>query len=206
MPGESWGSPNFPRLCTWVRLVEKPTGRAFYVFNVHLQHDAGTDPELARVKSVELLTSRIAQRQHDDPVIVLGDFNATEDEVPIGHLTVTGPLEYCPRSTPTACRTLTNEVALQDAYRALERGPATGTRCLDDGEAGRRVEHVFVSPVVRVRALSTGTRIGGRCASDHHSASAVVDPWPHLPDACESQKRYRLGDNEEKPLHPERLA
>jgi endonuclease/exonuclease/phosphatase family metal-dependent hydrolase len=73
-PGsKSWGN-TIPRICTWARLVEKSSGRAVYVYNVHLDHQS----QASRDRSVQLLIDRISSRRHDDPVIITGDFNAGE--------------------------------------------------------------------------------------------------------------------------------
>ena len=34
---KSWGN-EIPRICTWVRLIEKKTNKGFYVYNVHYDH------------------------------------------------------------------------------------------------------------------------------------------------------------------------
>ena len=58
----SWGNFYQHRMTTWVRLLEKSTGQGFYVYNLHLNHDGGAeDPDLARWRSVLLLTERIRQ-------------------------------------------------------------------------------------------------------------------------------------------------
>lgn len=72
VPGSrSWGN-NLPRIATWVWLVNRETGKGLYVFNLHLDHES----EVSRQKSAELVASVVRQRQHADPVVVLGDFNA----------------------------------------------------------------------------------------------------------------------------------
>jgi len=118
VPGEEWGNPddNFPRICSWVRLEDIQAGFAFYVFNTHWQHNGGmeTDDEFEqkrdavrwRKKAAELLEERINRREHDDPFIVTGDFNATPNSEEIGLLTDSGSLtlEYsCPTRDNNQC-------------------------------------------------------------------------------------------------------
>jgi endonuclease/exonuclease/phosphatase family metal-dependent hydrolase len=69
----SWGII-IPRTCTWVRLIDKSTHRAFYFYNVHLDHLS----QRSRKKSVISLTRRIQERRFPDPYVLTGDFNAEE--------------------------------------------------------------------------------------------------------------------------------
>jgi len=71
LPGsKDWGNL-WPRICSWVRLVDRTTGDAFYVYNVHLDNLSQNSREL----STRLLAGRIATRKTKDPFVVLGDFN-----------------------------------------------------------------------------------------------------------------------------------
>ncbi|CAM4001793.1 MULTISPECIES: carbohydrate-binding protein [Flavobacterium] len=76
VPSRFGGSYN--RICTYVHLIEKATGKGFYVFNVHFP-----TPDLPneRLKSMKLLTQRMANRAiQSDPVFATGDFNSNEDD------------------------------------------------------------------------------------------------------------------------------
>ncbi|MES2997603.1 MAG: endonuclease/exonuclease/phosphatase family protein [Verrucomicrobiota bacterium] len=74
-PGsKTWGN-GFARIATWIRLIDRVTGRGFYVFNTHWDHRN----QPSREKAAALIARRIAARKHrDEPVILLGDFNAVE--------------------------------------------------------------------------------------------------------------------------------
>ena len=68
-PGSrSWGN-TLPRICTWVELREREGGRAFRVYNAHLDNAA---PE-ARRRGLELARRRA--EAWSGPVFLLGDFN-----------------------------------------------------------------------------------------------------------------------------------
>ncbi len=68
-PGRTWGN-RYVRICTWVRLREKSSGRTFRIFNTHFPLNAS-----ARLKSSELMVARIKAAKAVDPVILCGDFN-----------------------------------------------------------------------------------------------------------------------------------
>src|SRR3972149_3446001 len=71
----TWGS-TFPRVCSWMQVRDKSTGRAFYLYNLHWDHQS----QESRDKSADLLLDRIAARKEaDQPVVVTGDFNADEE-------------------------------------------------------------------------------------------------------------------------------
>ena len=76
VPSTFGGSYN--RICTYVRLIEKSSGKGFYVFNVHFPTSSFFD---ARDKSMRLVAERMATRAvQSDPVYITGDFNSTEGD------------------------------------------------------------------------------------------------------------------------------
>jgi endonuclease/exonuclease/phosphatase family metal-dependent hydrolase len=92
IPGsKGWGNV-LPRTCTWVRLVDKDSGQAFYFYNTHLaQH--------------------IHARSFPDPFVLMGDFNAREKSAPIQFLKGKADL-----NTKTKGRVL-NPTPLLDTFR-----------------------------------------------------------------------------------------
>jgi endonuclease/exonuclease/phosphatase family metal-dependent hydrolase len=67
----TWGNRN-RRMVTWVRFYDRQTGREFYFWNTHLDHEV----QAAREKSAELIRKRVADLPGDVPVLLVGDFNA----------------------------------------------------------------------------------------------------------------------------------
>jgi len=68
----TWGN-NCKRMVTWVRFRERSSGREFFFWNTHFDHEA----ERARQKSAHLIRERIDDLKTDLPVILTGDFNCT---------------------------------------------------------------------------------------------------------------------------------
>ena len=85
----TWGNA-CTRICTWARFVEKSSGRAFYIYNLHLDHVS----QPSREKSVVLVVERIGQRKHNEPFIITGDFNAGENNPAILYLKSKIALDY----------------------------------------------------------------------------------------------------------------
>jgi len=67
----TWGNSN-RRMVTWVRFRERITGREFYVWNTHFDHQI----EEARQKAASLVLERVRELNTDLPVFLTGDFNS----------------------------------------------------------------------------------------------------------------------------------
>lgn len=64
------------RVCTYGLFTDLKTKKTFWIFNLHLDHMG----EVARVKGVELVLSKIAAiNTKKYPVFLMGDFNSTPD-------------------------------------------------------------------------------------------------------------------------------
>jgi endonuclease/exonuclease/phosphatase family metal-dependent hydrolase len=69
-----WWKLGPKRICTWVRLRDRFTGRTLRVYNVHLYLT-----ERARLRAAAVILGRIAEGHPEDVVLVAGDFNASPD-------------------------------------------------------------------------------------------------------------------------------
>jgi len=67
----TWGNA-CRRMVTWVRFLDRRTGRPFYVMNTHLDHQV----QKAREKSAELILNATRKLRSDLPILLTGDFNA----------------------------------------------------------------------------------------------------------------------------------
>jgi endonuclease/exonuclease/phosphatase family metal-dependent hydrolase len=107
IPGsKGWGNI-IPRICTWVRLIEKDSGQAFYFYNVHLDH---LSPR-SRKNSVVLLTQFIHERSSPDPFVLTGDFNTREKSTTIQYLKGKKPLRIKTKGN------VSNPEPLMDTFR-----------------------------------------------------------------------------------------
>ena len=146
----SWGN-QIERICTWAYFEDRD-GPAFYLYNVHLDHQS----QPSRERSVALLLARIAARDPRAPVVVTGDFNAGEDN-------------------PAA---VAMRASFRDSFRVLqpdaaEVGTFSGFRL---GQAsGDKIDFVFVEPGAEVlEAAIVRTSRDGRYPSDHFPVTARV--------------------------------
>jgi endonuclease/exonuclease/phosphatase family metal-dependent hydrolase len=147
----SWGN-TIPRICTWARFVDRD-GRAFWHFNVHLDHQS----QPSRERSTAFLAERIRDRRYpDEPVVVTGDFNAGETNAAVTMLT----------TAPEGRAAL-----LVDSYRVLhpdEQPAGTFTGFKIDATTGEKIDYVLVPPgTVVLQAEIVRTQRDGRYPSDH---------------------------------------
>lgn len=150
VPGsKSWGN-EITRICTWARMTDKVTGKTFYAFNVHLDHQS----QNSREKSAQLLVKRIGEKNL--PVILTGDFNSTEDN--------------------QAYKTVLDS-GLIDTFRALHKpGPNQGTFHAFKGNTdGAKIDYIFVSKEFKpVSSEIITTSYNGKFPSDHFPVSAKI--------------------------------
>jgi endonuclease/exonuclease/phosphatase family metal-dependent hydrolase len=154
---KSWGN-TITRICTWARFIDR-SGRGFYLFNLHLDHQS----QPSRERSVGLLRQRIAARAFPgDPVIVTGDFNAGEANAAIKALAARGD----------------GTAPFVDTYRVLHPdetivGTFTGFRFGETG--GEKIDYVLVPPGTEVMSAEiVRASRNERYPSDHFPVSATI--------------------------------
>jgi len=71
VPGKGWDATCCNRICSWVYLQEVKTGKKFYYFNAHFDHQG----QVARVESGKLIVRKIKEIAKGAPTIFTGDLN-----------------------------------------------------------------------------------------------------------------------------------
>jgi endonuclease/exonuclease/phosphatase family metal-dependent hydrolase len=157
-PGStSWGN-TLPRVVTWGRFIDRQSGRALYVYNTHFDHSS----ETARRKSAALLARRIADREHREPAIVMGDFNAGESSAALAHLI--GQASDSP-------------IKLIDTFRAVHPDEKqVGTfHDFRGGNDGEKIDYILTTAGATVRSADIlRDHRGDRYPSDHYPATAEI--------------------------------
>lgn len=74
-PGLGWDATCCNRICSWVYLQDNKSGKKFYVFNAHFDHQG----KIARVESGKLIIAKIKSIANNEPVILTGDFNGNRE-------------------------------------------------------------------------------------------------------------------------------
>ena len=150
---KSWGN-RITRICTWARLVDRD-GRAFWHYNVHLDHES----QPSRERSAALLRKRIDERRlPQEPVVVTGDFNAGEQNPAVVAMLAGG--------------------ALVDTFRVrfpTEKVAGTFSGFDPAKTEGEKIDYVFVPAGAEVlRAEIVRTTRNGKVPSDHFPVVAQI--------------------------------
>lgn len=146
---------SYHRICTWIRLEDRLTGKVFAVFNTHFDNQG----EKARQQSARLILNRLKPLMKEGiPVLLIGDFNATPTSEP-----------YC----------LLNGT-LADARQRSESPPygpfATFNGFHYQGPFTDCIDHVFCDPGIRVLRFATLTdSLNQHFPSDHFPVLADIE-------------------------------
>jgi endonuclease/exonuclease/phosphatase family metal-dependent hydrolase len=161
IPGsKSWGN-SITRICSWIELLDRKDDLRLLVINLHLDHRS----QNSREKSVVLVLEKFGEDIKNRPVIIMGDFNAGEDNPAIRKI-----LEFRDESAP--------DTYLRDSFRVLQPdqqqvGTFNGFRGRKDGP---KIDHVFVSRHFLVRSAEIiDYNERGKYPSDHFPVSAVLE-------------------------------
>lgn len=130
VPGSAtWGN-RITRIATWARFRDRDAGSTFHVFNTHWDHES----QPARLNSATLLLDRIRARSFpDDPLLLMGDFNAGEDNPAFQALLAPPAPGHAP---------------LYDTFRAVHPDAlGTGTYHAFTGDrSGDKIDAILASP------------------------------------------------------------
>ncbi len=153
-PSLGWDATCCKRLCSWVQLKEAATGKQFYVFNAHFDHQGVK----ARVESSKLILKKIKEIAGTNPVIFTGDLNGGRNS------------EWY--------QTLKGSGFMNDSFDLSEvkyanSGSFNGFR--KDYESDEVIDHVFVSKPFKVLkwGILTDT-YQGKYPSDHFPIMVTV--------------------------------
>lgn len=156
---KSWDSM-FPRVCTWVRFLDKHSQKAFIVYNTHLDHHS----QEARENGVKVIWDYIRSHksEHSLPVILMGDMNSHPSYLPIRYLKGEagdeGPNGW-----------------LKDAYTAIEGNVGRTAHDFKGGADEAPIDYIFVSPEVELLETIVDRRqIEGGYPSDHYPIIASL--------------------------------
>jgi endonuclease/exonuclease/phosphatase family metal-dependent hydrolase len=148
VPSMGWDARCCYRICSWAKFREKSSGREFFVFNVHYDHEGVQ----ARINSSLLLLEKIREIAGDAHVFAVGDFNATPEQEPI--------------------QIMVNCGKFRDAFYATLQPPygpiGTFNAFRLDHPMHRRIDYIFVTEGITVNRYGVLTDMRyGRFPSDH---------------------------------------
>ncbi len=148
LPGKGWDATCCNRICSWAQFSDQRTGKTFFIFNVHYDHQ-GTE---ARRNSSLLLMEKVQEIAGSNTILVTGDFNATPDSEPIGIIREAG--------------------LLQDSYGVTQTPPygteGTFNAFRLDAPMKERIDYIWVTANITVKKYGVlNEQQYGRFPSDH---------------------------------------
>lgn len=158
---KTWGN-RYNRISSWARFIDRD-GSAFYIFNLHLDHEV----QVSREKSAELLLARIKTRKHPtEPVIVTGDFNSGEGNAALHRLTgVPGLSGGLPAPFVDTFRVKFPTEQTVGTFNSFKFGTV----------GGDKIDYVLVQPGTEVLdAAIIRTSRNNRYPSDHFPVTARI--------------------------------
>lgn len=153
-PGKGWDARCCNRICSWVALKDKKTGKKFYFFSVHFDHEG----KIARVESAKLMLKKIAAIAGRSNAVLVGDLNGDRNS------------EWY--------RILENSTLLRDSYGDVKEPYANNGSFNAFGKSVDRTEvidHIFVTRNGNARSWGILTdTYHGKYPSDHFPVEAVI--------------------------------
>ncbi|WP_445323121.1 endonuclease/exonuclease/phosphatase family protein [Phocaeicola sp. HCN-6420] len=139
------------RIATWAKLKDKKNGKVFMAVNTHFDH-VGTE---ARRKSALLIIEKIKEIVGDQPAVLTGDFNVSDQSE--AYETIT-----------------TNEFVLKDAYKEAAQREGVSYTFHDFGripaDSCEKIDFIFVTPQIKVQDsyIPQEAKQAGDFLSDHN--------------------------------------
>jgi endonuclease/exonuclease/phosphatase family metal-dependent hydrolase len=193
VPGlKGWGAA-CPRVCSWMWLKDRKTGKTFCFANTHTDHISA----LARKEGMLLIIRRMHEfAPPGTPVIFTGDHNCRETEEPAQAVSkLLKNALYLSETPPTGpWRTFTgwkwrekeysttDALKLEPHVRNARKGSPDADKRTNGGyvweDCGARIDYIYVSDGIRVKSYATrddprpGTKL---YPSDHFPVTAVIE-------------------------------
>lgn len=148
IPGKGWDATCCNRICSWAKFKEKESGKMFFVFNSHYDHQG----RIARKNSSLLLLKKLKEIAGNFPVFCMGDLNATPDDEPI--------------------QVIYNDGKMKDSYLITKQPPygTVGTTNSFDLHSSmkNRIDYVWVTEDIAITKYGVlNEQQYGRFPSDH---------------------------------------
>lgn len=154
-PVKGWDATCCNRICSWVHLQDKKTGKKFYFFSVHFDHQG----KIARRESSKLMIEKIKSIAKNEPVILVGDFNADRNSEPY--------------------LILKNSKVVHDSFEDVKFPYANNASFNAFGKSLHKtdvIDHIFISPTLKAAKWGILTdSYHGKFPSDHFPVVAVIN-------------------------------
>ncbi len=147
-----------PRIVTWCEFEDKTNHKKFFAFNTHFDHIG----QIARAESAKLLLKKVKAIAGNNPVVVTGDFNASDEDPPIKIIIDKSNADHFIDS---------KFISLSPHY-----GPDGTFNAFKSKEVDNRaIDHIFIKNSLKVLKHATISESwNGRFSSDHFPVFAQI--------------------------------
>jgi endonuclease/exonuclease/phosphatase family metal-dependent hydrolase len=154
-PSKGWDAVCCNRICSWVCLSDKKTGKKFYFFSAHFDHQG----KIARIESSKLILQRINAIAGSDPVIFVGDLNGDQQSEWYLNIETSDLLEDTYKQVP-------NPYANNGSFNGFGKNLASSAI----------IDHIFVTKQFIVKKWGIlSDSYHGRYPSDHFPVVAELE-------------------------------
>lgn len=153
VPGsKSWNSA-CPRICSFVVLRDRHSGKRFCFANAHADHRSAE----ARERGLSLVLERMGDFGGGVPIVFVGDHNCHENDAPaVKVASLLKDAIHASETTPEGpWRSFTGWKWRPREYAAAEALKLEAEGRNQSGETGSRIDFIYVSPAVRVLCYKT---------------------------------------------------
>ena len=145
-PSIGWDA-SYKRIVTWAVVQNKKTNNSLFAANTHFDHLG----ELARIESAKLLLTKISEIALELPIIVMGDFNFTEEAEAYKILEESELISDSNKKTK-------NHYGTNNTFNGFER----------EVLADAKIDYIFVSESIDViHHAVIGDKFNNKYPSDH---------------------------------------
>lgn len=161
VPGSVHWDADQTRIVSWAHFRDHATNEIFYAFNTHFDH-RGVE---ARINSAKLIVEKIDQIAGNEPVVLTGDFNTTDDREPYKIITETEREGM--------------SLVLYDGFYHSENGhhgPTSTSNGFESIRPDRRIDYIFVNDGFQVLYHGALADVrDGHFPSDHLPVLAEIE-------------------------------
>lgn len=158
VPGSKSWDAAITRIVTWCKFRDRKTKKQFFAFNTHFDHIG----KVARRESAKLLKQKVQEIAGNNPVIIMGDFNARPADEPIRVLLDNNDPHRFLDSKELSAAPHYGPTGTFNAFRSRET---------DD----EPIDYIFLKGKWKVlQHASISQTWGGRFASDHFAVFAKM--------------------------------
>ena len=149
VPGSKGWDAALERVASYAKLRDKRSGKVFMAVNTHFDHVGVT----ARRESAKLIMRKIHDIVGNQPAVVTGDFNVTEDD--------------------EAYRTMvSNSFRMFDAYHQTTKNTGVGYTyhnfCRIPAAKAEKIDFIFITPTIKVKRTHIEEPKPDKMLSDHN--------------------------------------